>query len=144
MAAGKKDLKTKHSRTKSKRSPRKKPRRAASRSEERTEETAQTPAKQLQQAPLADIDEEEGKIRLREAANRAIAEKSQGLVDKLVEKAGNGNLASAKMLVDFLGGMKDAGKRRKKHQVLTLLDFFENEPEWNESKDQSKTQQRAE
>ncbi len=73
-----------------------------------------------------------GVERLKKAANRQVARKSEELAEVLMDKALKGKMDSARLLVTLAEKKKPPEKPVKKRSGPTLLDLLESEPEWVE------------
>jgi hypothetical protein len=73
-----------------------------------------------------------GVERLKKAANRQVARKSEELAEVLMNKALEGRVESARLLVTLAEKKKPQEKPQKKSHGLKLIDLLESEPEWVE------------
>ena len=73
-----------------------------------------------------------GVERLKKAANRQVARKSAELAEMLMNKALEGKVESARLLVTLAEKKKPQEKPQKKRDHPKLIDLLESEPEWVE------------
>ncbi len=83
--------------------------------------------------------EVDGEAKLRKSAHRAVAEKSGAIADKLAEQAANGNVVSAKFLVDLIT-KKSAPVKRHSTINSRFIGDMEREPEYVETPLERKTE----
>ena len=72
----------------------------------------------------------DGAERLRQAADKRVGRNSEKLADLLTEKALDGNLASAKVLLALTGAKKPIQEPVKKRRGPSLAELLAAEPEW--------------
>ena len=73
-----------------------------------------------------------GVERLKKAADRQVARKSSELAELLMNKALEGKVESARLLVTLAEKKKPQDKPQKKRHGVKLIDLLESEPEWVE------------
>ena len=73
-----------------------------------------------------------GVERLKKAADRQVARKSAELAELLMDKALEGKLESARLLVTLAEKKKPQDKPQKKRHGVKLIDLLESDPEWVE------------